>query len=125
MTAAPRYPSLFQINTRVWLRRLSQEAGKRLTLAEIDDATIDSFAQRGFDWIWLLSVWQTGAAGRAVSRRNSEWRAEFNAGHFPTSPKTISAAQVSRSQVTQSARNSGATWRWRSFVRGWRAGASS
>ena len=79
MTAAPRYPSLFQINTRVWLRRLSQEAGKRLTLAEIDDATIDSFAQRGFDWIWLLSVWQTGAAGRAVSRRNSEWRAEFNA----------------------------------------------
>jgi glycosidase len=79
MTAAPRYPSLFQINTRVWLRRLSQEGGKRLTLAEIDDATIDGFVQRGFDWIWLLSVWQTGAAGRAVSRGNSEWRAEFNA----------------------------------------------
>jgi hypothetical protein len=79
MTAAPRYPSLLQINTRVWLRRLSQEGGKRLTLAEIDDAAIDSFAQRVFDWIWLLSVWQTGAAGRAVSRRNSEWRAEFNA----------------------------------------------
>ena len=79
MTAAPRYPSLFQINTRVWLRRLSQESGKRLTLAEIDDATIDGFAQRGFDWIWLLSVWQTGAAGRAVSQANSEWRAEFNA----------------------------------------------
>jgi hypothetical protein len=119
MTAAPRYPSLFQINTRVWLRRLSQEFGKRLTLAEIDDATIDGFAQRGFDWIWLLSVWQTGAAGRAVSRANSEWRAEFNA------VLPISAAQVSRSQVTQSARNSGATWRWRSFVHGWRAGPSS
>ena len=23
-----RYPSLYEINTRVWLRRLSQEAGK-------------------------------------------------------------------------------------------------
>ena len=80
MIAAPRYPSLFQINTRVWLRRLSQESGKKqVTLADIDDATIDGFAQRGFDWIWLLSVWRTGPAGRAVSRSNPEWRAEFNA----------------------------------------------
>ena len=26
---------------------------------------------------WLLSVWQTGAAGRAVSCNNPQWRAEF------------------------------------------------
>ena len=29
MATTPRYPSLFQINTRVWLQRLSREAGKR------------------------------------------------------------------------------------------------
>jgi len=74
---ATRYPSLLQINTRVWLRHLSQEAGKPITLADIDDRTLDSFAEQGFDWIWLLSVWQTGAAGRAVSRSNPQWRAEF------------------------------------------------
>ena len=77
MATAPRYPTLFQINTRVWLQRLSREAGKPITLADIDDATIDGFAEKGFDWIWLLSVWQTGAAGRAVSRSNPQWRAEF------------------------------------------------
>jgi len=77
MAIMPRYPSLFQINTRVWLQRLSREAGKPITLADIDDTTIDGFAERGFDWIWLLSVWQTGAAGRAVSRGNAQWRAEF------------------------------------------------
>src|SRR5215467_3975086 len=77
MAIMPRYPSLFQINTRVWLQRLSREAGKPITLADIDDATLDGFAERGFDWIWLLSVWQTGVAGRAVSRGNLEWRAEF------------------------------------------------
>jgi len=75
----PVYPTLFQINTRVWLQRLSREAGKRITLGDIDDATIDSFAEKGFDWIWLLSVWQIGAAGRAVSRGNPQWRAEFEA----------------------------------------------
>ena len=79
MAAGPRYPSLFQINTRVWLRHLSREAGRPVTLADIDDVTIEGFAEKGFDWIWLLSVWQTGTAGRAVSRSNPQWRAEFEA----------------------------------------------
>jgi alpha amylase-like protein len=79
MATMPRYPSLFQINTRVWLQRLSREAGKPITLTDIDDTTIDSFAESGFDWIWLLSVWQIGAAGRAVSRGNPQWRTEFEA----------------------------------------------
>jgi len=79
MAGTARYPSLFQINTRGWLQRLSRQAGKRITLADIDDATIDGFAERGFDWIWLLSVWQIGAAGRAVSRGNPQWRSEFQA----------------------------------------------
>ena len=57
----PRYPSLFQINTRVWLERLSREAGKPITLADIDDTTIDGFAEQGFDWIW--------AAERVADRR--------------------------------------------------------
>ena len=79
MTIAPRYPSLYQLNTRVWLRRLSHDRGKQITLAEIDDATIDGFARHGFDWIWLLSVWRTGPAGRAISQTKPEWRAEFAA----------------------------------------------
>src|SRR5258708_6591710 len=31
----------------------------------------------GFDWVWFLSVWQTGPAGRRVARLNQEWRKEF------------------------------------------------
>jgi len=75
----PRYPSLLEINTRVWLRRLSREAGRALTLADIDDAALDDIARRGFDWVWLLSVWQTGPASRAVSLGNVAWRAGFKA----------------------------------------------
>ena len=77
MPRDPRYPSLYQINTRVWFRQLSRAAGKPITLADIDDKTIDVFAEQGFDWIWLLSVWRTGLAGRAVSRGNPQWREEF------------------------------------------------
>ena len=43
---APRYPSLFQINTRVWLQHLSRRAGRRVTLADIEDKTIDELKRQ-------------------------------------------------------------------------------
>ncbi|HUK39536.1 MAG TPA: alpha-amylase family glycosyl hydrolase, partial [Candidatus Acidoferrales bacterium] len=38
---------------------------------------LDRLAASGFDWIWLLSVWQTGPAAQRISRANREWRREF------------------------------------------------
>ena len=72
-----RYPSLYQINTRVWLTELSRKLGRRAMLDDIPDAELDRLAEMGFDWIWFLSVWQTGEAGQKISRSSSEWRAEF------------------------------------------------
>ena len=71
------HPSLYQINTRVWLTELSREHGKRATLDDIPDAELDRLAELGFDWLWFLSVWQTGLAAQAISRANPEWRREF------------------------------------------------
>src|SRR6476620_4140973 len=73
----PRYPSLYQINTRVWLTELSRVLGKRATLDDIPDAELDRIAEMGFDWVWFLSVWQTGPAAQAISRSNAGWRKEF------------------------------------------------
>ena len=72
-----RYPSLYQINTRVWLTTLSQTLGRPATLDDIPDAELDRLAPMGLDWIWLLSVWRTGRAAQQISRANPEWRHEF------------------------------------------------
>ncbi|HSA54588.1 MAG TPA: alpha-amylase family glycosyl hydrolase [Gemmatimonadaceae bacterium] len=72
-----RHPSLYQINTRVWLHELGQAIGRRATLDDVWDATLDEIARDGFDWIWLLGVWQTGEAGRHVSRTQPEWQHEY------------------------------------------------
>ena len=72
-----RYPALFQINTRVWLTGLSRDLGRPATLDDIPDGDLDRLAERGFDWVWFLSVWQTGLAGQQISRTNPEWRREF------------------------------------------------
>ncbi|MFZ1933823.1 MAG: alpha-amylase family glycosyl hydrolase [Thermoguttaceae bacterium] len=75
--ANPQYPLLYQVNTRVWLTDLSRQLGRPATLDDIPDADLDRFAQSGFDWVWFLSVWQTGAAGQRISRSHPEWRKEF------------------------------------------------
>ncbi len=73
----PRYPSLYQINTRVLLSRLARLLSRPVTLDDVPDVELDRWASFGFDWVWLLSVWRTGAAGRGISRARSEWRREF------------------------------------------------
>ena len=55
----PRFPSLYQVHTRVWL--------KGATLDDATDAEIDRIAAQGFDWVWLLGVWQTGEKGREAA----------------------------------------------------------
>jgi glycosidase len=74
---SPRYPSLYQINTRVWLTALSRTLGRAATLDDIPDAELDRLAAMGFDWVWFLSVWQTGLASQKISRSHPEWRKEF------------------------------------------------
>lgn len=71
------YPSLYQVNTRVWLTSLSKTLGRPAQLDDIPDVELDRLAKMGFDWIWFLSVWQTGPAAQAISRANAEWRRGF------------------------------------------------
>lgn len=73
----PKYPSLYQINTRVWLTDLSKELGRPATLDDVPDQELDRLADVGFDWLWFLSVWNTGESARRVSRENPGWRQEF------------------------------------------------
>jgi hypothetical protein len=75
--ALVRYPALFQINTRVWLTELRRTLGRPVTLDDVPDVALDRLAEQGFDWVWLLSVWQSGLAGQQISRSNHEWRREF------------------------------------------------
>jgi len=61
-----------QINTRVWLTELSRDLRRPATLDDIPDAELDRLAEMGFEWVWFLSVWQTGQAGQQVSRSNPD-----------------------------------------------------
>jgi hypothetical protein len=73
----PRHPALYQINTRVWLHELGGAIGRAATLHDVPDSALKDIAEMGFDWVWLLGVWQTGEAGRTVSLQQVEWQEEY------------------------------------------------
>lgn len=76
--STPRYPALFQVNTRVRLSELSAELDRPATLDDIPDVDLDKLAGDGFDMVWFLGVWQTGEAARQVSATNPEWLEEYH-----------------------------------------------
>jgi len=76
--ATPRYPSLFQINTRVHLTELSNTLNRPATLDDIPDAELDQLAANGFNLVWFLGVWQTGEAGRHVAASDLGLLAEYH-----------------------------------------------
>ncbi len=70
-------PLLYQVNTRMLLAELAVALDRPATLDDVPDAFLDDVATRGFDWVWMLGIWQTGEAGRAVSASNPGWLAEY------------------------------------------------
>ena len=93
--AEPTYPSLYQINTRVWLTELSRSIGRAATLDDIPDAELDRIAGMGLDWVWFLSVWQTGPLSRQVSLTHPEWQEAF------ISPRSASGTIIQLAQTNK------------------------
>jgi Alpha amylase, catalytic domain len=65
-------PTVYEINTAVWLTRLGRDRGRPLTLAEVPGAEWDALAALPVDAIWLMGVWERSPAGLAIARTNPE-----------------------------------------------------
>jgi hypothetical protein len=77
MTAWPRYPTLYEINTWVWLSELSVKTGRPVDLGSIPEAEWDAIANFGFDAVWLMGVWERSPAGIAITNQNTNLIADF------------------------------------------------
>ena len=63
----PRRPTVYEINTAVWLERLGRARGRPLALDEVPDAEWDALAALPVDAVWLMGVWQRSPAGLAIA----------------------------------------------------------
>jgi len=57
-------PKIYEINTWVWLRQLSEDYNQTITLANVPEEEIKKLASYRFDAIWMMGVWHRGKATR-------------------------------------------------------------
>src|SRR5207302_6907035 len=63
----PPRPTIYEINTAVWLERLGRERGRPLELAEVPAAVWDALADLPVDAVWLMGVWQRSPEGLRIA----------------------------------------------------------
>ncbi len=64
----PTQPSIYEIDTWVWLDDLSRRGGVPTTLATVSPKEWDAVAGLGVDAVWLMGVWRRSPAGIEVAR---------------------------------------------------------
>src|SRR5215469_2335108 len=68
----PPLPTVYEINTAVWLERLGRESGHPLLLDQVPGAAWDVIAALPVDAVWLMGVWQRSPAGLQIALSNPE-----------------------------------------------------
>jgi hypothetical protein len=74
----PRHPLLYEINTRVWLRELSDRYATSVALDTVPEAELDRLAAWGVDAVWLMGVWEPSVRAREVARTHPDLQAEYD-----------------------------------------------
>ena len=73
----PRYPTVYEINTWVWLSELSKKYGTKVDLSSVPSAEWDGIAACGFDSVWLMGVWERSPVGTAIANQNKGLLEDF------------------------------------------------
>ena len=71
------YPTLYEINTWVWLAELRSKHGRAIDLRSVPATEWDQLAALGLDAVWFMGVWERSPAGIAIANRNPELLGNF------------------------------------------------
>lgn len=68
----PPRPTVYEINTAVWLERLGSDRGRAVRLDEVPATQWDALAGLPVDAVWLMGVWQRSPEGLRIALSNPE-----------------------------------------------------
>ena len=77
MVSWPRFPTIHEINTWVWLRELGTKHHVPLTLATIPAEEWDALAELKVEAVWFMGVWERSPAGITIAMENQGLLADF------------------------------------------------
>ena len=89
------FPLVYEINTRIWLHKLSIEHNRSVTLGNIPDEEFAFFSNCGFDIVWLMGIWKPSQYSKAIATAHQGLRSSFLQ-HIPTvTPEDIASSPYS------------------------------
>lgn len=71
------HPHLYEVNTWVWLQELSCKMNRPIRLGEIPDREWDELQAKGFDYIWLMGIWERSLLGLQIARQHPDLQKEY------------------------------------------------
>lgn len=72
-----KHPHLFEANARIFLRRLSEKYNRPLTIGSIPLKEWEKIKSRGFDFVWLMGIWQRSPASQKICISDDGLRRSF------------------------------------------------
>ena len=72
------YPTLYEIDTWIWLTDLSRKYKTSVDLSSVPTAEWDAIAAYAFDSVWLMGVWERSPAGIAIANQNKNLVDDFH-----------------------------------------------
>src|SRR2546423_793344 len=95
------HPLLYEINARCWLRDLSAEHHRPITLANVPNSEFEQWYRLGFTHIWAMGVWTSGLHARSAALSHPDQRRIYDEAlpgwreaDIDASPYAISAYRV-------------------------------
>ncbi|MGH8059225.1 MAG: alpha-amylase family glycosyl hydrolase [Candidatus Entotheonellia bacterium] len=91
----PNCPSIYEINTWVWLHELRQRYRRDITLGNVPPHEWDTLAGYKFDAVWLMGVWERSAAARNIAREYPQWQGEYRRALPDLQPQDVAGSPYS------------------------------
>jgi len=85
----PPRPTVYEINTAVWLERLGRSRGRPLALDEVPEGEWDALAALPVDAVWLMGVWQRSPEGLRIALSDPGLSAGFKAALPDVRPEDV------------------------------------
>lgn len=98
-----KYPLVYELNVRCWLRELSARAGQVIRLGNVPAAEFADWQARGFTHVWPMGLWEVGPRSRTECLANPDLRRacaeslpDFHEADLLGSPYAAAAYRVAR-----------------------------
>jgi hypothetical protein len=71
------FPLVYEINTRVWLKEISDKLERHVTLDEVSEEDLHILRDGKFTHVWLMGVWKPSRLSAAIAGSHRGLRSDF------------------------------------------------